>query len=90
MANIGNLRLDDFGMSGASVEEKLVDLVGADIAEDAAVLIRVPEPFRPARAAASIAMTLDDLVGCDVDGLDDFADGALLNEVASVNGGLDL
>jgi hypothetical protein len=33
-------------------------------------------------------MALNDLVGRDVDGLDDLADGALLNEDARVDGSL--
>src|SRR5215475_8652781 len=48
----------------------------------------MPEPFRPARSAARVAVALDDLVRRNVDSLDDFADGALLDEFAGVDCGL--
>ena len=91
MAHIGDLRLDDLSLLRAGVEEELVDLVRADIAEDAAVLIGVPEPIRavPVPPPAS-PCALDDLVRRDVDGLNDFADGALLDEFAGIDSGLHL
>ena len=55
MAHIGDLRLDDLGLGRAGVEEELVDLVRADVAENAAVLVGIPEPLRPARCPARIA-----------------------------------
>ena len=60
----------------------------ADVAEDAAVLLGIPEPVGPAGAAAGVAVLLGDLVGRDVDGLDHLADGALLDQFAGVDRGL--
>ena len=48
MTHVGDLRLGDLGLGRAGVVEELIDLVRADVAEDAAVLHRVPEPVRPA------------------------------------------
>ena len=64
--------------------------MGADVAEDAAVLVGIPEPLWPRRSAAGVAATLHDLVGRNVDGLNHLADGALLDELAGVDGRLDL
>jgi hypothetical protein len=87
MAHVGDLRLDNFGVFRSRVEEELVDLVRADVAEDAAVLVGVPEPLGAAGSAACVAMPLNDLMGRNVDGLNDFADGALLDEHAGINSG---
>ena len=90
MAHIGDLRLRDLGFGRSRVEQKLVHLVRANVAENSAVLFRIPEPVRPARAAARDTAALKDLVRRNVDGLDDLADGALLDEHAGVDGGLHL
>ncbi len=78
--DVGDLGFADLGFGGAGVVEELVDLMGADVAEDAAVLYGVPEPVGAAAASASVAVALNDLVRGDVDGLDDAADGSGLDE----------
>ena len=60
----------------------------ADVAQNAAVLLRYPEPLRPAGAATCYAAILENLVRRDVDGLNHFSDGALFNEFARINSGL--
>src|SRR6266567_981386 len=47
MPDVRNLRLDYFGAFGASVVEELVYLVRANVAQDAAILVGVPEPVGP-------------------------------------------
>src|SRR5208283_2643867 len=88
--DVGDLRFHDVGLPGAGVEQELVDLVRTDVAEDAAVLVGIPEPSGSGRAAAGVAMALNNLVGGDVDGLDDLADGTLLDQLACVHGSLHL
>src|ERR1017187_2634093 len=43
VADVGDLGRDDLRLSGAGVEEELIDLVGADVAENATVFLGVPE-----------------------------------------------
>src|ERR1700751_3270019 len=64
--------------------------MGADVAENAAILHWIPEPVRTATASACVSGVLDDLVRSDIDGLDDAADGSGLDEVACFDGGFDL
>src|SRR5215469_7298511 len=85
--DIGDLRLHNLCLCRSSVEKELIDLVRANVAEDSAVLVRVPEPVGPARAAAGDPAVLEDLVRRDVDGLDNFADRALMDEVSRIDGG---
>src|SRR6202012_4749312 len=59
MAHIGDLRCHHLRAGRAGVEEKLVDLVRADIAQDAAELHILPEPAGPGHAAAIVAGALD-------------------------------
>ena len=86
MAHVRDLRLRDLSALRAGVEEELIDLMRADVAEDAAVLHIVVEPGGPAAKSAAVrARLLVDLVGCDVDGLNHLADRALLDEFARVH-----
>src|SRR5579875_3806383 len=91
VAYISHLRSDDFRFGAACIEEELIELVRADVAKNAAVLHVIPEPIRPAAigagAAHGAAGFLDDLVWGNVDGLDDSADGAILDQVAGLYGG---
>lgn len=47
-----------------------------------------PEPARPLATAAIVAGRLNDLMGRDVDGLNNFADGTCLDQLSGVNRGL--
>src|ERR1039458_9087475 len=60
----------------------------AKVAENSAILIRVPEPIGPSSASTRVATMLGDLVRSDIDGLDDFTDRALANKITRVDGGL--
>ena len=53
MAHVGDLRRDDLGLRRSGVEEELVDLMRADVAQDAAVLLRIPRTTRAGRSAAA-------------------------------------
>ena len=55
MAHIGDLRLRHFGLLRSRVEEKLVHLVRADVAQNSAVLVGIPEPLGPPRSAAGVS-----------------------------------
>ena len=74
MRVVGNAAAGDCAVLLARIEQILLDLVAADIAEDAAVLLLFKEPLRPPCRAQPMrpeALHMDDL-----------ADGALLNQVA--------
>ena len=88
MAHIGDLRLGDLGLGRAGVVEELVHLVRTDVAENSAVLNRVPEPVGPAVRPPASPPCLNDLVRRDVDRLNHFADGAGLDQFAGFDGSL--
>src|SRR5690242_6717219 len=91
MTDVRDLRAHDLGGLAAGIEEELIDLVGADVAQDAAVLDIVVEPRRPTTEPSAVqAGALVDLMRRDVDGLDHFPDGALADEFARVHRGLHL
>src|SRR5581483_3683327 len=90
MPHVGNLRLHNFRLRRACVIEKLIHLVRTDIAQNAAELLCVPEPFWSSRTSASVARTLKDLVRRDIDGLDHLADRALLYQLTRIYSGLHL
>jgi hypothetical protein len=85
MAHVSNLRFNHLSLLRSRIEQKLIHLVRADVAQDSAVLFRIPEPLWPPRTSARVAVSLSDLVRSDINCLNDFADGALLNELARIN-----
>src|SRR5262245_13527349 len=85
MAKIGDLCGDNLCCRGAGAINELIDLMRTDIAEDAAELLVVPEPVGPAAAAASQAPLLEDLMGREIDGLNDFADSPLADQLACID-----
>ena len=93
MVDIGDLRGDDVGLGGAGVVEELIDLMGADVAEDAAVKGWVPEPVGAGGGSSVVLLAgaerLLDLVGGDVDGLNDTADGTGVDEFSGFDGTFD-
>src|SRR5262249_17450497 len=66
--HVADLRGDYFGLRGVGEEEKLIELVRSDVADNAAEIFSVPEPGR-ARARS-------DAMRAEADGLYDFADRA--------------
>jgi hypothetical protein len=72
----------DRGVIAAAVEEHLLELVAADVAEDAAVGVPVEEPGRPGGGVHP--------VGAQAEDLDDAADGAVSDEPAGVDSALDV
>ena len=85
MANIRDLRLHHLRLCRSGVEQELIHLVRADVAQNPAVLIRIPEPGGPSPAATGVSCMLDDLMRRDVDGLDHFSDCALPHEHARID-----
>ena len=80
---VGNLAADNFCVLRSGVVENLLDLVAADIAEDAAVLGAAVEPVRPlVRGPQAVRPHADDL--------QDPADSALFYQLASQDGALDV
>src|SRR6185312_4222352 len=55
VADICHLRFHHLGLLGTRVIKELVCLVRADVAQDAAVLIRIVEPGRSGRSASGVA-----------------------------------
>ncbi len=82
VAVIGGEGVGDAGILGAAVEEELLDLVAADVAEDAAVLGALEEPLGATGGAQA--------VGAEAEDLDHASDGVLMDQSAGVNGALDV
>src|SRR5579871_4806218 len=59
-----------------------------NVAQDATVLVGVPEPVGPAGSAARISRALKYLMWSDVDCLNHLADRALLHQLTRVHCGL--
>ena len=78
MIHVCNLGCRNRGRGRAGVVNELVRLMRADVAKDAAVLGRVPKPIGTAGGVQ--------LMGRDVDGLHNFADCAVLDQVACLHG----
>ena len=85
VTHVRNLRLGHLGRCRPCVVQELVDLMRADVAQNTAVLLRMPEPLRPAAPATCITGFLHYLVRRDVDRLDHLADGARLHQVAGLH-----
>ena len=54
-------------LRGPGIEQELIDLVRADVAQNAAVLLRVPEPIGASAPPPASPLFLEDLVRCDVE-----------------------
>ena len=82
MVVVCNLGVHDPGILRAGVEQELLDLVAADVAQDAAVLFLFKEPGRARGRAQAVRPHADDLHHA--------ADGSGLDELAGVNGAFHL
>ena len=78
MIHVADLRRDHFGLRRIGEEEKLIELVRRDVANDAAEILPVPEPGR--------SRLRIDAMRTEADGLDDFADGPGLDQFARLDG----
>ena len=78
MVIVGNPAFQDLSVFGAGVKKELLDLVAADIAENAAVFRFFKKPFGAGGGAEPMR--------AHADGLDHPADGALFNELPCENG----
>ena len=74
---VGDGRRDDLGVERVGEEQELLDLVAADVAEDAAVLLALEEVGR--------ALVVVERVRPEADGVDDLADGAGLHQFAGLH-----
>lgn len=76
---IGHCRMKDRRVIGAAVEEKLFDLVAADVGQDPSVFFLLEKPLRP--------VLRSEPVRADPDNLQYLSNNAGLNEIARVNAG---
>jgi hypothetical protein len=79
---VGNLGVQDLGIGGARIVQELLDLVAADIAQDAAVLLALKEPSR--------ALGLAQAVRGEIDHLEDAPNPALVDQLPSQHRALDV
>ena len=79
MGEVPDLARHDLGLGGTREEQELLDLMRADIAQDAAILGALVEPGR----AWVVAQT----VRAGPDRLDDAADGTRLHQPPGLDGG---
>src|ERR1700734_3138703 len=54
MVDVGNLGSDHFGLGRSGVIEKLIDLMRPNVAQDSAVQVGIPEPFRTPCPSAGV------------------------------------
>ena len=79
---VGHLAVQYLGVLRAGVVQELFDLVAADVHQNAAVLLLLPEPRRAARRVQPMRAQADDLQHA--------ADGAVANELSGMDGRLDV
>ena len=80
MVVIGDGGVDDLRLAGAGVVQELLELMAADVGEDAARLFARPEPIGPAGRRAAVRP--------ETDHLHHAADGAALDELPGAHGAL--
>src|ERR1700740_3427245 len=77
-------------MHRSCVVQELVHLMRTEVAKNATKLIRIPEPIWTPRPASGSTTMLKDLMRCNIDGLNHFANGTLLDETPSISRPFDL
>ena len=82
ISDISDGRVNDFGVFGTSEKEELFALVAPDVAENAAVFLLFEEPRWSSQGTEAMRACAE--------GLNDFPDGSGGDEVARVDGALDM
>ena len=79
---VADLAMEDAPVARPGVMEKLLDLMAADVHQDAAVLRRIPKPRRPSWGVEAMRP--------EADHLHHASDGAMLNQITCRDRGLDV
>lgn len=82
VGDISGCSVNDFGVFGTGEKKELLALMAPDVAENAAVFLLLKEPGRSSRGTEAMR--------AGAEGLDDFSNGSGGDEMAGVDGALDM